>query len=414
VKRAVARLIIRPLLALHIAGVAMLRRVRRPRPEQPGPIDILLTGTFHSDAWIAAHLGPLSASPHCARVRMVATDRVPAMPNVIAIYPPQWLVRVAGRVGARLATFVWVALRTRPDVVGGFHLLINGLVAGLAAAAAGARSLYFCVGGPTELAGGGFAGENRYFAALGTADPVVERQLLRAAVAFDEIVTMGTRAASFFRERGAARVHVIGGAIDARFQPSSSPPEFDLIFVGRLVPIKRVDRLIRAIAIAARTRPGVRAVIVGDGPLHAELKALAVALGIADRITFAGRQDDVAAWLRRSRLFTLTSASEGVALSLMEATMCGLPSVVPAVGDLEDVVCDGANGIVLRKMTDESLAAAFVRLLQDTGLYARFREETIARSARLTPSAVTALWTSVLRRTPSQNLAGVPAASPTA
>jgi glycosyltransferase involved in cell wall biosynthesis len=391
--RAVARVAIRTLLAVHwmlvrAAGAIVGRRT-------PGSqARVLLTGTFHSDAWIAAHLGPLAASPFCAEVVMVATSPVPAIPKVRAVHPPRWLSRLGGSVGARLGTCVWLALRLRPDVVGGFHLLINGLVAQLAARLSGARSLYFCVGGPTEFAGGGYAGETAYFARLGTADAHVEQQLLRAALDFDDIVTMGTGAAGYFRARGArGRVHTIGGAIDPReFHPADGAPEFDVVFVGRLVPIKRVDRLIGALALAAESLPGLRAVIVGDGPLRGDLEALARDRGVGGNVTFAGRRSDVAAWLRRSRVFILTSASEGVALSLMEALMCELPAIVPDVGDLRDLVDDGANGFVVADPSERAFADAIVKILSDPERYRRFRVAARARSASYMPQQITALW----------------------
>jgi L-malate glycosyltransferase len=391
--RFVARVAIRGLLALHwtLVRVAGALVGRRP-PAQPARV--LLTGTFHSDAWIAAHLGPLAASPFCAEVVMVATTPVPALPKVTVVHPPRWLAGSVGNVAARLGTFVWLAVRLRPDIVGGFHLLINGLVAQLAARMSGARSLYFCVGGPTEFAGGGYAGENAYFARLGTPDGRVERLLLRAALAFDDIVTMGAGAATYFRDRNAAaRVHTIGGAIDPReFYPGDGTAEFDVIFVGRLVPIKRVDRLLGAIALAVETLPDLRAVIVGDGPLREELETLAEQRGVRDRVTFAGRRADVPAWLRRSRVFILTSASEGVALSLMEAMMCRLPAVVPDVGDLRDLVEDGSNGFVVSPATERAFADAIVKLLQDPDRYRRFRAATAERAASYTPQQVAALW----------------------
>ena len=408
--RIVARVAIRTLLAVHWALVRAAGQLVRRRPP-PQRARVLLTGTFHSSAWIAAHLGPLAASPFCAEVIMVATTPVPAIPKVTAVHPPRWLSRIAGNVGARLATFIWLALRLRPDTVGGFHLLINGLVAQLAARLSGARALYFCVGGPTEFAGGGYAGENAYFARLGTPDARVERMLLRAALAFDDIVTMGTGAAQYFRDREpAARIHTIGGAIDPHeFHRADAPAEFDVVFVGRLVPIKRVDRLIGALALAAETLTGLRAVIVGDGPLRGELEALAEARGIRSSVTFAGRRDDVAAWLRRSRVFVLTSASEGVALSLMEAMMCGLPAVVPDVGDLRDVVDDGINGFVVSTPSERAFADAIVKVLHDPERYRRFRDAALAQSTSYTPQQIAALW-----RLPLVGSATAPAGSSTA
>ena len=73
---------------------------------------------------------------------------------------------MVGGTPARLLTFAWLALRERPHVLGGFHLLLNGLVTQLLARLCGARSLYFCGGGPTEVLDGGVNGSSIYELAL--------------------------------------------------------------------------------------------------------------------------------------------------------------------------------------------------------------------------------------------------------
>ena len=155
-------------------GYALTLRIarmveRRARPLSPAGYDILLTGTFFSDNWVRSHLLPLAASDRCHRVRMVATTQVPEMPKVEGLYPPTWLMKYTGEVPARLLYFIWIAIRTRPHIVGGFHLLVNGLLAPLLGRFVGAKSLYFCVGGPVEVLDGGIWGGNRVFFAAGCA-----------------------------------------------------------------------------------------------------------------------------------------------------------------------------------------------------------------------------------------------------
>ena len=134
--------------------------------------------------------------------------------------------------------------------------------------------------------------------------------------------------------------HVVSGGIDPhRFHPAAATlPEFDLIVTCRLVPVKRIDLFLRAVHCLVSDLPNVRAVIVGEGPLREALEGQARELGIEKNVTFVGQQAAVEDWLRRSRIFVLTSDSEGLSLSLMEAMMSGLPAVVSAVGDLGDLV----------------------------------------------------------------------------
>ena len=213
--------------------------IGRPwRRRRAGRQRILVTGTFYSDNWINAHLRPLAASKQCECLWVVSTYPVPPTPKLTVIYPPNWLKRCVGGVPARMLVFVWTAIVKRPDIIGGFHLLVNGLLAALLARLVGARSLYFCVGGPNEVLGGGIGAENRIFGRLKTPDLVVERRLIKAVGAFDFVITMGSRAITFFRQRGIeTNFHVVSGGIDAdRFRDTSDYPSFDLILVGRLAP----------------------------------------------------------------------------------------------------------------------------------------------------------------------------------
>ncbi len=385
------------------AFILLLRAARRlgphPRPIPPEGADILLTGTFHSDNWVRAHIAPLAASRHCARIRIVATAAVPVVPKVEAIYPPSWLTRTIGQAGARLVVFAWVAVRSRPHVIAAFHLLFNGLTAALLARCVGARSMYFCVGGPAEVLYGGIWSENRFFQRLRRPDALVEQWLLEGVAAQHIVITMGTRAEQFFRSRGiATAIHVVPGGIDPdRFPPSSVEATYDAILVGRLSPIKRIDLFIRAVAELAAVRPDVKAVIVGDGPLRDEMRALAAAMGLMRNITFAGKQSDVGAWLRRSRVFVLTSDSEGLALSLMEAMMSGLPAVVSDVGDLPDLVTDDVNGYLVRDRTPQAFSTRIAALLRNDSTYRRVAAAARGAARRYETAETVRLWDTVLQ-----------------
>lgn len=366
---------------------------RKPRPVGPEGCEIMLTGRFDSQNWILAHLGPLAASSRCSKLWMVSTSPVPNLPKLEAIHPPRWLCRIIGGTNARLLTFIWAARRKRPHVVGGFHLLFNGIMAAIAARCVGAKSMYFCVGGPAEVLGGGINAENKIFSRMETPDLLVEERLIQIVSKFDTIVTMGSGAAGFYRGRGVdTEFHVVSGGIDStRFQPTKADKPFDIILTGRLAQIKRIDVFLQAVKGVSERRPEVRVAIVGMGELYDELRALAAELGIERNVEFAGHQSDVDDWLARSKIFVLTSDSEGLALSMMEAMMSGLPAVVSDVGDLGDLVEDGVNGYLVPRRCPELFAERLIELLsnddklQELSLAARrsaLRYETQATTER--------------------------------
>jgi L-malate glycosyltransferase len=398
-KRRVWHILVRQITLWPLAAIRIADWIgRRQRPIGPEGCEIMLTGRFDSANWILAHLGPLAASSRCSRLWMVSTNLVPELPKVTPVYPARWLMSILGTTPARLLTFGWAAIRKRPHVVGGFYLIANGMVAAVTGRLAGAKSMYFCVGGPAEIAEGGVHSKDNISGNMETPDAVVEGRLLRIARHFDVIVTMGTKAAGFLRNRGVeTEFHVVPGGIDSeRFRPAEEIPPIDLILTGRLAPIKRMDVFLKAVRQVAERRPGVKAVIVGDGELRGELQQMAIDLGIEDNVSFAGRQDNVHEWLRRAKVFVLTSDSEGLSLSMMEAMMSGLPAVVSDVGDLVDLVENGVNGYLVPRRSPELFADRLVELLSDEEKLAAFSRAARRSALRYETKATIQRWDRIL------------------
>jgi glycosyltransferase involved in cell wall biosynthesis len=387
-------------MMLVYSGLMQIAKWIGPPKRQIGRegYDILLTGTFYSNNWIKSHLRPLAMSEHCARVYVVSVYPIPFLDKVEAIYPLTWLIRTIGEVPARLLTFIWVGFRKRPHVIGGFHLLLNGLVAALLARFTGSRSLYFCVGsGPTEVLHAGGT-ENRLFKKLGGSDKVIERRLLQAVSSFDLVITMGRNAINFFRHEGIdTQFRVVSGGIDSSvFYPAELPPAVDIITVCRLVPVKRIDLFLEAVRVIKDTIPGVAAIVVGDGPLLGSLIDLAKELGVDENVSFVGHQNNVEEWLRKAKVFVLTSDSEGLSLSMMEAMMCGLPAVVSHVGDLGNLVVDGINGYLVGERNPERFAALINNVLKDKDRLSLFSRAARKSAERYETRAASLLWTEIL------------------
>lgn len=117
------------------------------------------------------------------------------------------------------------------------------------------------------------------------------------------------------------------------------------VFLGRLDAEKKVDSLIRAIAAADRAC-NVHLDLIGDGDLRPALETLVAKLGAAGRVTFHGRTDDVAPYLRAADFFISASESEGMSNALMEAMSFAVPPLVTNVSGVEDLVTNGDNGLL--------------------------------------------------------------------
>ena len=248
---------------------------------------IVLTGTFYSDNWLLTHVTPLAASDGIEQVYMVASRTVPDCPGVTGLYPGKISRFFLGKTLSRLLLFHRTVRRKRPLYAGGFHLLLNGLVALLSASVAGVKSMYFCGGGEREVRGGGYATENRLFRLLGGPSDNVEQKLLKSVNLIDMTLVMGGGAKRFFIENGVtSKIVIQPGGIDSKeFQYANKDKEFDLVFVGRFSDVKRVDLFLTMLRRVLVTFPHANAVLVGDGPLLEEMKGLAKSLGIQPNTT---------------------------------------------------------------------------------------------------------------------------------
>ena len=203
----------------------------------------------------------------------------------------------------------------------------------------------------------------------------VERQLARSTNA---IVALSARQADDLHRalgpRHASRIVVIAPALDAdafesaaRASPVPTPAagRARILFLGRLVPVKRVDRLIEALALLRARGRDAELQLAGDGPLRAELEALATQRGVREHVQVLGTLERPQPYVLAADVVALSSSSEGTPLALLEAMACGRPVVAPDVGGIADLVEDGAQGLVVAEPTPAALAAALEEVLAD-------------------------------------------------
>ncbi|HSI60129.1 MAG TPA: glycosyltransferase, partial [Ideonella sp.] len=131
-----------------------------------------------------------------------------------------------------------------------------------------------------------------------------------------------------------------------RAELGCAPGELVIGCVASLSPIKRHVDLVDAFARLAAVRPEARLLLVGEGPLRAELSAQIAALGLAPAVRLLGARADMERLLPAFDLFVLASSSEGLSNAIIEAQACGLPVVATAVGGNVDLVEAGHNGLL--------------------------------------------------------------------
>jgi sugar transferase (PEP-CTERM/EpsH1 system associated) len=217
------------------------------------------------------------------------------------------------------------------------------------------------------------------------ADPELnprQAALLRFASArVDAFVCVSAAAAEASRKLGVPgkSVRVLLNGIDLEtFRPAGADQSITsdyaatgpTVIVARLTPEKDLATLLEAVALVVRRVPTFRLLIAGDGPCRADLEAQAARLGLAEHVVFLGIVRDIPPLLAGARLFVLSSRSEGISLTLLEAMASGLPIVATRVGGNPEVVADGVTGLLVPSGNPAALAKTIVALYLEPRLAA--------------------------------------------
>jgi N-acetyl-alpha-D-glucosaminyl L-malate synthase BshA len=133
--------------------------------------------------------------------------------------------------------------------------------------------------------------------------------------------------------------------------------------VARFHTVKDHATAVRAFAVARQQVPGALLLLVGDGDKRDEIESLAKELGIGGAVRFLGVRKDIPRLMAASDAFMLSSVSEGVSVTLLEAMGCELPIATTNVGGNGEVVIDGDNGLLSPRGDAPSLGTNLTRLL---------------------------------------------------
>jgi glycosyltransferase involved in cell wall biosynthesis len=157
-----------------------------------------------------------------------------------------------------------------------------------------------------------------------------------------------------------------------------------IVYLGRLRKYKCVHFLIEAMKTVRERVPGVRLVVVGDGPHRGNLEKLARGLGLSDAVEFRGHvtEEEKVRLLSQAAVTANPSPKEGWGLTVVEANACGVPVVASRSPGLVDSVRDGQTGFLVEHGNVEQLAARLVEILVDRGLRERLSAGAIEWARR--------------------------------
>ena len=233
--------------------------------------------------------------------------------------------------------------------------------------------------------------------ALARLGDAVERRLAPPVYRRSRVVTLSESSRREIEEMlglRADRITVAPPGVDPRYTPALAAmrsPVPLVVAVGRLVPVKRFDVLLRALARVKKEQPALEAVIVGEGYERPALESLRAELGATDWVQLPGRvgEDELRSWYRRAWVVASSSQREGWGMTLTEAAACGTPSVATNIAGHADAVLDGESGLLVDDGDD--LAPALARVLGDDVLRSRLAKGALARARWFT-------WEATARR----------------
>lgn len=278
-------------------------------------------------------------------------------------------------------------LSFRPPVAEVVHAVSNGLAALVGLAAKWSH------GTPLVLAEHGVYLRERYLALRGERLSWPVKSILAAFTR--RLCETGYRAADLItpcneynqrweRRLGAdpAKLRTVYNGVDPqRFQPAAGEPDAPtLVFVGRIDPLKDLVTLIRSFALVRASVPPARLRIYGTAPKGGEAyqqrcEALVTELGLDGSVRFEGRCADPIEAYTSGHVVVLSSISEGLPFTVLEAMACGKPNIGTEVGGVGEAI--GETGLVVPPRRPVELAEACIALLTD-----HERRRALGRAAR--------------------------------
>ena len=170
------------------------------------------------------------------------------------------------------------------------------------------------------------------------------------------------------------------------------------VSVGRLIPQKNHELMVRAFAEFYKKHTNYELVIFGEGELRKSLEQLAYRLGIGSALRMPGNSADVVESISDATAFLLSSDYEGMPNALLEAMCVGLPCVSTKVSGATDLILSGTNGILIDLRSVEQMAEAMRKLADDAKLCEQMGREATKVYERLRPDIINKKWIDYINR----------------
>lgn len=193
------------------------------------------------------------------------------------------------------------------------------------------------------------------------------------------------------------KISVIGNPVQETVSGNETERENWLITVGNLVSVKGPDYLGQVAVRILKTHPDWKWMVLGEGDERAYLERLIRENALQEQLCLTGRVSDVGSYLKRAKIYVMTSRREGLPMCLLEAKLFRLPAVsfdVPT-GPAE-IIEDGVNGYLIKPYDCPAMADKLEMLMEDGTLRERFSGNARRGMERFQPEHVLKQWNDIL------------------
>lgn len=309
--------------------------------------------------------------PRHERIGRVRIIRVPAVRRY-KDFCATWELVTYGI--SALVYCLWLVPRVRPDLVHAYFALPGGFVAWVLRALYGTPYvLYF---GGSDMPGANPTRYKNVYPFIRGLTRRIWRGARVSTVCSEGLLKLGRS----LDPRHDFRL-VPNGVELVRFVPVERPPNpvVKVLFIGRLIPRKGFQYIVRALPrVRALTDVSFEVEVVGSGAMRTHLDGLATTLGVSHLIKYIGTipYQELHRAYQVADVFVLTSESEGMPCATLEAMACGLPVVTTDIPGNQEIVQEGKNGFLVPVGDTERLAQALAWLIRDPALRRRMGVES--------------------------------------
>jgi len=347
------------------------------------------------------HIFPITNLKDVENITLVRDRPGPDIDKVRYVTPSRYgITSTHLMVPIKLFQLIWSSLREKPSLIHSYLLFPHGYLAFIAGKLTGRKVGVSLIAGPVEtyVLGSDPIGKYAYCRPLPQSNffNVLVLSILKR---FDIITVTGTYTKNYLISKGIdeSKLYILPHVVDERFRPLDIEKDYDVVFIGRLVPVKHVETLIRATAQIKRSLPSIRVAVVGDGKEKSKLVELSHSLGLTGQIDFVGYQTNTWGWYNRAKISVLTSEREGFPYTVIESLKCGVPTIVSDCGDVNDIVKDSFNGKVISDYNNyDAYADAIIDLLQNSDLINNYSKNCLQTFDNSFSNPVESVWKEIV------------------